>query len=159
MNTHNRSAFLMLLLASAFAPHTADALQLRLTPDQLCGLSDAVVHGEVTDLETFWAPGEQAQIERRAWLDVHGVAHGARLQGAEVILPGGEIGSLKHWVEDVPQLEVGATYLLFLQRDAENKGYRIIGGDEGAVRIAPGDVGQGVKLDDALSALGVCDAG
>ena len=94
----------------------------------LCSLAKSVVIAEPTSSGTQWAAGDRGGIERRTWLSVAQSLRGQTGDTLEVILPGGSIGGISQWVEDVPTLEMDKTYLLFL---GEHKGrLHIIGGEE-----------------------------
>lgn len=153
---------LMMLVAGALSAYSpAEAAQLRLTRAELCTVSDLVLVAEVTSGETRWADGTAGGIERIRWVAVrHLVSGGTRPSQAsntvEVVLPGGTIGELTQWVEDVPELLGNSTYLLFL---AETDGeLRVVGGEQGAVRIAERTGQKGEPLARALSSVEVCHA-
>lgn len=140
------------LLALWMAP--ADAAQLRVARSELCEVASHVVLAEVTSGETRWRAGTQGGIERVRWLHVvDGIRGGARTD-LEVVLPGGTIGEVTHWVEDVPELLTNGTYLLFLI--PTEAGLQPVGGDQGAVRVAlrPGHPGE--PLASALASVEVC---
>ena len=130
------------------------ASQMNVTPAQLCSVSDAVVVAYVTDIETRWSADQpDGGIERVAFLSIQDTVTGA-IDDDQVVLPGGAIGDISQWVEDVPKLMVNAQYLLFT---AETNGqHRIVGGNQGAVRILPQTSGRGTTLDRALAAVEVC---
>lgn len=132
------------------------AMQEALTPMRRCALSDMVVAAEVTDIETLWAPGADGGLERHAHLNISTVFRGAGKAGTTVVLPGGQQGEFRHWVEDVPELEVDASYLLFLGH--HDGRLVVIGGEAGAVRLAsPDRLSSGVSLGQVSKALGGCD--
>lgn len=132
------------------------ASQLRVTPQQLCSISDSVVVAYVTDTETRWSVAQsKGGIERVAFLSIQDTVKGS-LDTDEVVLPGGQIGDVRQWVEDVPNLLVNAQYLLFINHvDGQQ---RIVGGDQGAVRILPQPSSRGQTLDSALASVEVCRA-
>ncbi len=149
-----RRATKTVCVALCLASGAAWAAQMRVNREQLCGVSDLVVLAEVTSGETRWATGPAGAIERVRWLHVHDLVRGATGDTIEVILPGGTIGGTGHWVEDVPELLGNTTYLLFL--DAVGEGFQVIGGDQGAIRVArrPGERGEPVA--DVLASVEVC---
>ena len=134
----------------------ASAVQLDVTPPALCSVSDAVVLGRVSDVETLWAPTLEGGLERHAFVETTRALHGDRAARFEVILPGGDLGTMHHWVEDVPELRPQATYLLFLVQTVW--GWEVIGGDRGAVEVAPTGFGQGVTVAEAVASIGSCHA-
>lgn len=130
----------------------AIAMQDRLTRFELCVRADLVVIGEVTSAETVWT---EDGIERHAWVAVGRTISGRPRDTVEVRLPGGTIGELRHWVEDVPELEEDLRYLLFLYEDWAG-GLQVLGGDAGAVRIQPPAGGEGEPYISALASVGRC---
>lgn len=104
-------------------------------------------------METVWA--ENGDIERHAWVAVQRSIRGTDVDTVEITLPGGTIGDLGHGVEDVPDLLIDRRYLLFLFRD-ERGGHQVLGGDAGAVLIAPANGGEGEPYIVALASVGRC---
>jgi hypothetical protein len=144
------------VLLSLLAFPSSYAAQQRVDRPTLCSISTAVVVAEVTSIETQWTAGERGGIERRAWLSVLQTAHGEPKDTLEIILPGGSIGEISQWVEDVPKLKLDTPYLLFLGTYQER--LQIIGGDKGAIPIATKTGTTGEPLPEALKSLGGCRA-
>ena len=141
-------------LAATWLATSASAMQMDVTPAELCRISTAVVVGEVTDIETRWVEGEHGAIERLAAISVSQVPHGSLSQDIVVTLPGGTLDGLVHWVEDVPRLRVDTAYMLTLeQRDGR---WMVIGGEAGAVALATPEHRLGVPLQTALNTLKGC---
>lgn len=141
------------LLAAAAA--TAEAVQIELSRPELCALSHHVVIGEVTDLETRWTTASGGGIERIVHVAVTDRIRGERTQSLEVTLPGGQIGDVGHWVEDVPRLMVNGRYLLFLAT-AMDGSLQVIGGEHGAVRITSPGARVGEPLERVRASVEVC---
>jgi len=139
---------LALLVASPAA-----ALQLQLSRPALCSIADRVLIGEVTSDEVHWT--EEGGIARRAWIAVERDLRGHGEDTAELMLPGGVIGDIEHWVEDVPNLRMDGRYMLFL-RDNPDGSYSVLGGDQGAVLVAPPAGGEGEAFIEALASVGRC---
>lgn len=151
------TTLLMSWALTAFLPYQAQALQIEMSRAELCQVSDLVVVGEVTSGETQWASNApEGAIERLRWVRVTDAVRGAASGTLEVVLPGGTIGDLTHWVEDVPELMSNARYLLFLHE--VDGGLQIIGGEQGAVRIARSATEQGERIEALLEELEVCRA-
>lgn len=140
----------------ASLPDEASALQLDLSRPQLCSIADAVILAEVTDLETFWSEDQEGGIVRHAAIANLKTVHGQADAALTVLLPGGTIGELTQWVEDVPALRVDTRYLLFL--DKVDHGWQVIGGDAGAVLITPGGWRAGETEEKAIASVGGCNA-
>lgn len=134
----------------------SEAMQLPLTRAQLCALSATVVVARVAEVETHWAAGAEGGIERHALLDVERVVKGPTVAGATVLLPGGELENLRHWVEDVPELESDARYVLFLGK--LGSAYEVLGGEAGAVQVASETDWRGEAVDAVIASMEGCDA-
>ncbi len=133
----------------------ASALQLALTRDQLCGMSDLVAVVELTGVEHRWA--DDGRIERQIDLTVQRVVHGPPTDDLTLVLPGGTMGELSLWVEDVPDLAEHQPYLVLLKRH-EQLGWSFLGGEGGAIPLALAEGHVGEPLAAALASLGACDA-
>lgn len=140
-------------LLAAAAP--ALAMQLEVPRPELCAASTQVVVADVTSTETLWSASPEGGLETRVWLTTHRTVHGHEDGTVELLFPGGTKDGLTQWVEHTPQLLEGARYLLFLAPHPE-RGLQVLGGEQGAVRIAarPGEPGE--SLAGALRSLGDC---
>lgn len=145
------------LALSALLASPAHALQPEMTLGEVCEISDYVILGEVTSGETRWAShAPDGAIERIRWVRPIDVLRG-RIQGTvEVVLPGGTMGELTHWVEDVPELLTNTQYVLFLYET--DNGLQIIGGEQGAQRVARSATEKGMTLEAIRKELEVCRA-
>jgi hypothetical protein len=132
------------------------AMQQQVDRPTLCSLAKLVVVAEPTTIETQWATGDRGGIERRAWLSVHQTVRGKAPDTIEIILPGGTMGEISQWVEDVPKLELDRPYLLFL--GTHNERLLPIGGEQGAIPLAIAPNKRGEDLANALKSLGDCRA-
>lgn len=130
----------------------ASAGQVAVPRDALCGIADTVALVSITHVETRWAAGDG--IERIARATVERVLRGDKRASFDVTLPGGTLGELTHWVEDVPKLAAGVRYVLFL--DPAEKGWTVVGGEAGAVRIASERSWRGEPIAPVLAELGGC---
>lgn len=148
------AAALMALATLGWTPR-AEALQMELTRSQLCGISDAVVIGHVADMETMWAGDERGGLERRAAVSVERTLHGKAPLGLDLVLPGGELGEYRHWVEDVPHLKVGTRYMLFVEQT--DTGWQVLGGESGAVPVLDTST-KGEPVEALAKSLGSCHA-
>ena len=155
MNRTHLKTSLLLATMAAQAPES-QAMQLDLTREALCEFVPSVVLAQAGEPEVLWAPGPEGAIETRVWLVGPTTIKGELFQDGELVLPGGTLGDLTHWVEDVPALQTGHTYLFFLTTDSQGD-TRLVGGKRGAVQIRQSENGPGVLLDDALTSLGGCD--
>ena len=138
-------------------PVAAYGLQMELTRPELCSVAHRVVIGEVVHLHTQFTGEDNRSIERVVQFAVEDTVLGPPDPRVEVVLPGGVIGDQGHWVEDVPKLMVNGRYLLFIATAMDGKD-KIIGGDQGAVRITPRGARVGETLEEATSSVEVCRA-
>lgn len=143
------------MIAPLWLVGSAGALQLALTREQLCAMSDLVAVVELTGIEHRWAT--DGGIERQADLTVQRVVHGPEVDDLSLVLPGGTMGELTLWIEDVPELVEHQPYLVLLKRH-DTLGWTFLGGDGGAIPLALADGHAGEPLQAALASLGSCDA-
>jgi hypothetical protein len=133
----------------------AHAATLQMSRAELCELSSKVLVGEVSSQETRWSAGGSGAIERVVWVSVSTDVKGQPSSSVEVVLPGGELEGVAHWVEDSPRLIENGRYLLFLQ--AIEGRWFVTGGEQGAVRLTPHGARVGETDADALSSVGACN--
>lgn len=133
-----------------FLASTALAMMPTMSRSTLCSRSDLVLIGEVTSTEVVWA--DDGTLLTRAWVAPLRTLSGALPATVEVLLPGGRIGDVGLWVEDVPTLREDATYLLFLR--SVRGGYSVFGGEAGAVAVRQDARSQ----TEAVRSLGTCRA-
>lgn len=124
---------------------------------QLCAWSDLAVVADVTGSDTRWAQGARGDLETVSDLAVVRVVRGAAPRDLFVRAPGGRLGSLVQRVEDAATLEVGGRYLLMLRRAEDGDGWRVVGGEVGAIAIAVAQ-GRGEPEVSAVASLGACRA-
>jgi len=141
---------LALALCWATPSHAVDR---PLSPGALCQRSALVIVGEVTDQEAEFAEDGSGRIE--TWVDV-AVLRTLRGQppadSLRLVLPGGALAGLRLTVEHAPTLSTDASYLFLLSPRAAGQGWRVVGGEAGALPVL--DV-QGASL----TAFEGCHAG
>ena len=144
---------MLLLLPLLWIPG-ARALQLEVTPLELCVAVDRVVVAEITDIEPRYAT--DGRIERLVHGAVSQVVKGPAGDGVDFVLPGGTVGDSSLHVSDAPTVLTNGRYLLFLsQRDGQ---WHVQGGEQGALRITPEGARVGMPLSKALAAVEGCHA-
>jgi hypothetical protein len=154
------------MFGSRLVSEEVDLMTPALSMDELCAHADAVVIAEVTTLESAWSvtkPVDAAWSTTEPVIETHVHAavtrvlvgpptHRMDIDGVEMVLPGGSIGSLTLWVEDAARLAADHRYGLFLiARDAETWG--ILGGEQGALELP---FGSPETQDAFLHALSTC---
>ena len=134
-----------------------EAMQVDLPPCALYHLSSVVLLGEVSSQEARWTSGGDGGIETvvDVWL-IDAWKGTVETEWVEVALPGGEIGDLGQFVEDVPSLWNGRSYVFFLVRSAQGT-WTVAGGERGAVPV-PRSPDADASLQALRSALEACDA-
>ena len=144
-----------LVAALLVAPALALGLQMELTRPELCEVCHRVIIGEVVNSHTQFASHDGRSIERVVQVAVSDAVLGPADPMVEIVLPGGMIGDIGHWVEDVPKLMVNGRYLLFVATAMDGKD-KIVGGDQGAVRITRPGARIGETLAEATASVEVC---
>lgn len=149
--------FGFLLTAFLVVPVTASALEVERTRHELCGAADAVVIAEVTSSETVWEEGPEGALLTRVWFSPTLAVRGdAGDDAIELLLPGGMKGELEHHVEDTPKKpQRDRRYLLFLVSSPRG-GFRIIGGERGAVALNGIRHSDGERYLDAVLSVAGC---
>ena len=147
-----------LLLTTLLLAATATAVQEEVDRIDLCGLADAVVIAEVTSFEILWAEGDAGGILTRVWFALDMSLRGDAPETVTLVLAGGDIGDVRHEVEDQPlRPKLDRRYLLFLKQ-LPNGEFKIIGGEGGAVAIAEPGRQDGERYIEALASVGGCHA-
>lgn len=148
MRTPSSKHFLW-ALACLFFSTPAQALRVYQPRPVLCAQSDVVVIAEVTGITSRWSEGELGGLERIVDVSVHRVLRGPPTEGLSLLLPGGQLGALHEWVEDVAVLHEDARYLLLLTKGPQ--GFTVTGGADGAIALP-----WGTSEADAIASLGGC---
>jgi hypothetical protein len=136
---------------------TASALEVERTRHELCDAADAVVIAEVTSSETVWEEGPDGALLTRVWFAPTLAVRGDAGVGAiELLLPGGVKGEIEHYVEDTPKKpQRDRRYLLFLVFSPRG-GFRVIGGEGGAVALNGVRHSDGERYLDAVISVAGC---
>ena len=147
-----RSRLLAAALTLGLAAPVA-AIEVQLTRQDLCKMSDAVVLAEVTSSEVRWA--KDGTIETRFWLATERVLYGGLGDTIETVVPGGTIGDSSYHRSSVPELKVDHRFLIFAQKLG---GDRVqIPGSQGAVLLEGGAAGgQGEATRSVIESLEGC---
>lgn len=108
------------------------------SPHELALASDVVCLGEVIskDIVVSDSTGERSTLTR---LSVEKVLRGEISSGEVAVLQEGDYTDVGKWKWDLPMIEVGKKYILFL-KDTEDNTYDIVGGFGGSYRIEDGVV-------------------
>ena len=120
--------------------------------DAFISYSDFVIRGIATNQET-------KRDEETRWMytntsfTVLEVVLGEVLQ-QEIIIrtQGGQIGNITHYTADVPWLDVGAEYFLFLKKSTENS-YAVVGWTHGTFRVVNDRI---LKKKEIHGRTGIC---
>ena len=148
----------MVVAAGLALAGSALAVQEEVDRIDLCDLADAVVIAEVTSWEVLWVEGDSGGILTRVWFALDMTLRGDAPETVSLQLLGGDIGNVRHDVEDQPpRPQLDRRYLLFLKRLPGGE-YRVVGGEGGAVVIAEPGRQDGERYIEALASVGGCDA-
>lgn len=142
----NRGLALSLLLL----PASAWAAKVEVPRAELCELSTLVVIGEVTGHDTTWAQGSEGMILTVSDVAVQRTLRGDPVQDLRVTTRGGSLQGLTQQVEDAAVLHTDRRYLLMLT-PRKGGGWRVVGGDDGAVLLPWDD-----EVQPILDTLGGC---
>lgn len=126
-------------------------MQMALSPAELYAGAEVALIAEITGSEPRWSEGPRGDVETVVDLAVVEVWKGGDAP-TSLVLPGGVLGDLGTWVEDVPDLEIDRAYLLLLVRDGD--GWAILGGERGALPVAIDPGVPGFTPDDLRAAMG-----
>ncbi|HSK75240.1 MAG TPA: hypothetical protein VLQ45_02185 [Thermoanaerobaculia bacterium] len=111
-----RGAMALAIAASVAAPASATTL-VRASLDELVAGNEAVVVGEVVDVESYWN-AEHTFILTDVRFSVSEVLKGNQRGELTVTLMGGRVGDLTTLIIGGPQLFPGNSYVLFLNEES-----------------------------------------
>ncbi|HIJ73586.1 MAG TPA: hypothetical protein HPP83_05735, partial [Candidatus Hydrogenedentes bacterium] len=139
----------------------ADARIMRLSTEQVVAMSDDIVTGNVTSVESRWAEEGVRKIVTDVSITVTDTVKGRLNKDGQIHLrvPGGRIGAVVSYATDMPRFAEGEEVLLYLEY-REGFGYLVVAGSRGKYDIAA-DGKTGVKYvvaPDAPAKLGLKDA-
>jgi hypothetical protein len=113
------------------------ALTMEMTTDQLAARADVIVTGTVTSLNSGW-DDFHATIYTNVTIAPEAFQKGA-VDGAVVVrIPGGEIGEIGLFVEDVPTFASGEKVGLYLLRGSEPGTFEVLGNLQGKTTLSKG---------------------
>jgi hypothetical protein len=145
---HLGSALVALLLAVlCTAPAAA---QQRTSLESLVQSSEAVVVARAVRTESFWNEDRTA-ILTRVVLEVEDQIEGQTPTRTEVIIPGGQIGDIRHEVSDMPHFEVNEEAIVFMERHRTGI-FVVSGGQHGKLPVTR-DSRTGVRLVGGVTEL------
>lgn len=137
---HLRSTLLVLLLAVCTLPAVA---QQRTSLETLAESSEAVVVARAVQTESFWNEDRTA-ILTRVVLEVEDSIEGQTPTRTEVIIPGGQIGDVRHEVSDMPHFAVDEEAIVFMERHRTGI-FVVSGGLHGKLPVTR-DAGTGIRM-------------
>ncbi len=143
-------AAFLLIGALALAP-AAEARLMLLDDVQIVAMSDEIVTGTVTAVEARFAKsGGQTRIVTDVTVRLDDVVKGRQNKSAVIslIVPGGQVGTVRTRALDLPEFATGEEVLLYLAY-REGYGYVVVAGNRGKINISSDE--KGAKFVTALS--------
>lgn len=120
-------------------------------------VADWVVTGVIREVSSYYGTSRHGfeLILSDLRLEVTKVLQGQPVGQLTFTVEGGTVGEMTVHVSSTPELEVGATYLLLLQRDQQGRLW-LFGTNFGALPVAEGDAvdALGIRLETLYQALG-----
>jgi hypothetical protein len=103
---------------------------------QLSKNADVILAGKVTEKKSAWNKNK-TRIYTHTTLQVSEYLKGkANETSVEITYPGGEVGEVGELYTHMPRFEENEEVVVFLAKDKKNKGYKLVDGDEGKIRIS-----------------------
>jgi len=116
---------------------SVSALTMEMTTDQLAARADVIVTGTVTSLNSSWNEFHTT-IYTIVTIAPETFQKGA-VDGAVVVrIPGGEVGEVGLFVEDVPTFTIGEKVSLHLLRGSETGTFEVLGNGQGKTTLSKG---------------------
>jgi|MTBAKMStandDraft_1061839.scaffolds.fasta_scaffold00128_6 PKD repeat protein len=106
-----------MLLFFLIVPSAATMIQL--STEELVNSSDAIIIGDVRDIESYWAENDTI-ILTSTTIAVDSILKGNVSENLTITTRGGTVGDMCLWVEDEPVFVSGYTYGLFLKNQTNN---------------------------------------
>ena len=147
---------LMLLMGSP-----AQALIANVSDAEMVSLSDDVVVGKITAIETVEreVPGMKYLVTNVS-LEPTDTVKAAVNKNSPLALrmPGGRKGAIITKVSDFPQLKVGQNVMLYVRFDSKTSSYIIVGGNRGSFNVYTDSSGKQYVLPSSLEAAAALKA-
>lgn len=133
MINYNRFLFLILILLgihlTAFAQKEPSKIK------KLSKEADVILTGKVTQKKSGWNENK-TRIYTKTTLQVKEYLKGINKgNSVEIIYPGGEVGDIGEVYTHMPTFEDNEEVLVFLKKDVKNKGYKVLHGEEGKIKV------------------------
>ena len=117
------------LTLTSFAKDEASKIQ------KLAKGADVIVTGKVKEKKSGWNENK-TRIYTRATLDVDEYLKGKNDgNSVEITYPGGEVGEVGELYTHMPRFEENEEVLVFLKKDQKNKGYKVMDGEAGKIKV------------------------
>ncbi len=131
-----------------FTPHSSQALMTRATLPELTAGATDIARGHVQHVTSRW-DSEGKSIHTYATISVSEWLKGGGSDVVVVRVPGGEVGDVGLWVEDVPVFIEGQEVITFLEPTDDESLMRVRGDFQGEFTVEEGKVlGTGLPLGD-----------
>ena len=141
---------LALVLCIGVVPATASTF-VAMSPEALVAQADAVIQGEVVNLSSFWTESDRL-VATEALVTVDEVIAGDAPSTVTVRTFGGQVGDFKVEAHGFPTFQRNERVLLFLEWNADEDAYRVLGYQQGQFRVV-------TRLDGVTLAVPMVDEG
>lgn len=126
------------------------AITIKMSVEELTNEATTIIRGTVLDLRSHWNK-ERTHIVTDVTISAQEYIKG--YEGGEIIIqvPGGTVGELGEWVEDVPTFEKGQEVILFL---GDNEYFRAVGWHQGKFTVEKDTVLEiGLPVDTFMAGI------
>jgi len=148
-----KSAAVLLLAAGLLLGVPAQALIMNVSDEEMMELSDDVVIGKVTAVETVehQAPGIKYLITN-IMVEPEDTVKGAVNKSSTIplLVPGGRKGAFLTRVTDFPTFRVGQEVVLHVKYQDKTSAYAVVGGNRGAYRVFTDSAGKRYVLPSSI---------
>ena len=129
----NKFFFLVIICMAFYLSAIAKDNPEKIT--RLTKKADIILTGKVTHKQSNWNESK-TRIYTKTTIQVNEFLKGkASGNSVEVVYPGGEVGEVGELYTHMPTFENNEEVLVFLKKDKKKKGYQVLDGEEGKIKI------------------------
>lgn len=114
--------------------------------------ADIIITGKVIHKQSAWNQ-DKTRIYTTTTIKVNESLKGTvRENSVDVTYPGGEVGGIGELYTHMPVFDNNEEVLVFLKKDKKNKGYKVLDGEDGKIKIV-NDAKSGDSVSSSNSAI------